>query len=120
MQVNRLTHEEMITYKFTASINDEKARDKFIKRPLKLQLVLETIELGNFSCKYRDETSKQNKHRRQPLHNSSDRDRIAFTKQIRKRRTSDTDKKNQSSRCCHVCGTLNWTPEHSCPVRKVQ
>ena len=36
--------EDIITYKFAASIN-KKARDKFIKGPLKLQLILETIEL---------------------------------------------------------------------------
>ena len=38
-----ITPEDIITYIFAASINDKKARDKFIKGPLKLQLILETI-----------------------------------------------------------------------------
>ena len=33
---------DIITYKFAASINDKKTRDKFIKGPLKLQLIMET------------------------------------------------------------------------------
>ena len=40
-----ITAEEIITYKFAATIRDKRARDKFIKGPLKIQLVLETIEL---------------------------------------------------------------------------
>ena len=43
-EFNRITPEEIITYKFAATINDTKARDTFVKGPLKLQLVLETIE----------------------------------------------------------------------------
>ena len=50
----RMTPEEIITYKFAATINDTKARDKFIKGPLKLQLVFETIELDNYNNKYSD------------------------------------------------------------------
>ena len=43
-EFNRITPEEIITYKFAATINDKKARGKFIKGPLKLLMVLETIE----------------------------------------------------------------------------
>ena len=40
---NSITPEDIIPYKFAASINDRKARDMFVKGPLKLKLVLETI-----------------------------------------------------------------------------
>ena len=46
-EFNSITPEEIITYKFAATINDKKARDKLIKGPLKLQMVLETIEQDN-------------------------------------------------------------------------
>ena len=51
-EFNSITPEEIITYKFAATINDKKARDKFIKGPLKLQMVLETIEQDNYNRKY--------------------------------------------------------------------
>ena len=51
---NRITPEEIITYKFAKTINDKKARDKFIKGLLELRIVLETIELDNYNCKYGD------------------------------------------------------------------
>ena len=44
-EFSTITPEDIITYKVAASINDKKDRDKFLKRPLKLQLILETIEL---------------------------------------------------------------------------
>ena len=40
-----ITAEEIIAYKFASTIRDKKARDKFIKGPLKIKLVLEKIEL---------------------------------------------------------------------------
>ena len=51
---NRSTPEEIITYKFPVTTNDKKARDEFIKGPLKLQMVLETIEQDNYNRKYGD------------------------------------------------------------------
>ena len=51
---NNITAEEIITYKFAATIKYKKAHDKFIKGPLKIQLVLETIELDNYNRKYGD------------------------------------------------------------------
>ena len=55
---NNVTPEEIITYKFAATIKDKRARDKFIKGPLKIQLVLETIELDNYNRKYGDKKPK--------------------------------------------------------------
>ena len=46
------TSEEIITYKFAATINDTKLREKFINGPLNLQLALETIESDNYNRKY--------------------------------------------------------------------
>ena len=64
-EINSITPEEIITYKFAkfaATINDRKARDKFIKGPLKLQMVLETIERDNYNRKYGDKkTNKKQK-----------------------------------------------------------
>ena len=53
-EFNRITLEDTITYKFAATINDRKARDKFIKGSFKLQFLLETIELDNYNRKYGD------------------------------------------------------------------
>ena len=46
-ELNTITPEDIITYKVAASLNDKKARNKFIKGPWKLQLKLEIIELDN-------------------------------------------------------------------------
>ena len=59
-EFNSITPEEIITYKFAATINDKKARDKFIKGPLKLQMVLETIEQDNYNRKYGDKKKQTN------------------------------------------------------------
>ena len=45
-EFNRITPEEVITYKFVPQSRTKKARDKFIKEPLELRTVLETIEVG--------------------------------------------------------------------------
>ena len=58
-EFSRITPEQIITYKFAAAINDKKARDKFIKGPLKLQMVLETIEQDNYNRKYGDKKPKK-------------------------------------------------------------
>ena len=49
-----ITAEEIITYKFAATIKDKRAREKFLKGPLKIQLVLDTTELDNYNRKYGD------------------------------------------------------------------
>ena len=51
---NRVTPQEIITDKFEATINDKKARYNFIKSPLELRTVLETIELDKYNRKNRD------------------------------------------------------------------
>ena len=56
-----ITAEEIITYKFAATIKDKRARDKFIKGHLKIQLVLETMELDNYYRKYGDKKPKTKK-----------------------------------------------------------
>ena len=55
--INNITAEEIITCKFAATIKDKRARDKLIKGPLKIQLILETIELDNYT--ENTETRKQ-------------------------------------------------------------
>ena len=57
---NNITAEEIITYNFAATIKNKKARDKSIKGPLKLQLVLETIEVDNYNRKYGDKKPRKN------------------------------------------------------------
>ena len=58
-ELNRKPPEEIITYKFAATINDKKARDKFIKGPLELRTVLETIALDNYNRKSCDKKQKK-------------------------------------------------------------
>ena len=55
---NNITAEEIITNKFAATIKDKRARDNFLKGPLKIQLILETNELDNYNRKYRDKKPK--------------------------------------------------------------
>ena len=100
-EFSRITPEEIITYKFAATIKDKKARDKFIIGPLKLQTVLETIEKDNYNRKYGDKKSNK-KHKKQ----------IAHTHPARKRKTTDTGKNEASYRNCHFCGKPNWSLEH--------
>ena len=61
-----ITAEEIITHKFAATIKDKRARDNFIKGPLKIQLVLETIELDNYNRKYGDKNPKPKKPKKIP------------------------------------------------------
>ena len=55
---NNITADEIITYKFAATIKDKKARDKFIKGTLKIQLVLETIDLDNYTRQIRGQKTE--------------------------------------------------------------
>ena len=70
-ELNRITPEEIITYKFAATINDKKARDKFIKGPLELRTVLETIELDNYNRKYGGDKKPRNTKSKRTSSNSS-------------------------------------------------
>ena len=62
-EFNRVTPKEIITYKFTATINDKKARDKLFKGPLELRTVLETIELDHYNREYGDKKNRKVKSR---------------------------------------------------------
>ena len=118
-EFNSITPEEIITYKFAATINDKKARDKFIKGPLKLQMVLETIEQDNYNRKNGDK--KANKRpRKVKLESSSSEEQVAHTQPIRKQKTAETWKKKIPNRNCRFCGKPNWSMEHICPARRAQ
>ena len=56
-----ITAEEIIAYKFASTIRDKRARDKSMKGPLKIKLVLETIELNNYNRKHGYKKSKPKK-----------------------------------------------------------
>ena len=118
-EFNRFTPEEIITYKFAATINDKKARDKLIKGPLKLQMVLETIEQDNYNRKYGDKKPNK-KHRKLPSDSSSSEEQVAHTQPARKRKMTEIGKKKLSNRNCHFCSKPNWSLEHICPARRAQ
>ena len=103
-EFNSITPEEIITYKFAATINDKKARDNFIKGPLKLQMVLQTIEQDNYNRKYGDKKPTNKKHQRLPSDSSSSEEQFAYTHPARKRETTETGKKKSSNRNSHICG----------------
>ena len=115
-----ITAEEIITYKFAATIKDKRARDKFIKGPLKIQLVLETIELDNYNRKYGDKKPKTKKAKKDSSSSSTSTDLIGHTNQSRKRRTQFNDKKKLTNKNCRFCGKPNWSMEHICPARRAQ
>ena len=61
-EFNSITPEEIITYKFAATIKDKKAQEKLIKGPLKLQMVLETIASNKTITTANTETKRQTKN----------------------------------------------------------
>ena len=115
-----ITAEEIITYKFAATIKDKRAREKFIKGPLKIQLVLETIELDNYNRKYGDKKSKTKKAKKESTSSSTSTELIGHTNQSRNRRTQLNDKRKLSNKNCRFCGKPNWSMEHICPARRAQ
>ena len=117
-EFNTITPEDIITYKFAASINDKKARDKFNKRPLKLQLILETIELDNYNRKYGNKQNKTKRQRRNSSESTSEDEQVGYTKPGTKKKATFTGKKKTTERNCHFCGKANWTPEHICRFGK--
>ena len=119
-EFNRITPEEIMTYKFAATIKDKKARDKIIEGPLELRTVLETIELDSYNQKYGDKKPRNKKSKRTFSNSFYNGEQVAFTKPVRKRRPLDTERKKPPTRNCHFCGKPNWTPEHLCPTRKSQ
>ena len=107
-EFGNITPEVIITYKFAASINDKKARDKFIKGPLKLQLVLETIELDNYNRKYKP--SHSNRQRKNSSENTSEDEQVGYTKPAAKRKNTFAGKKKNSEQNCHFCGKQTGHP----------
>ena len=118
-EFNSITPEEIITYKFAATINAKKARDKSIKGPLKLQMILETIEQDNYNRKYGDKKTNR-KHRKLNLESSPSEEQVVYTHPTRKRKIAETGKKKMPNRNCHFCGKPNWSLEHVCPARRAQ
>ena len=117
---DNITAEEIITYKFAATIKDKRARDKFMKGPLKIQLVLDTIELDNYNQKYGDKKAKNKKARKDSSNSSTSTELIGHIRQPRKRKINFNEKKNFPNRDCRFCGKPNWSMEHICPARKAQ
>ena len=116
-EFNSITPEEIITYKVAATINDKKTQDKFIKGPLKLQVVLETIEQDNYNRKYGDKKTNK-KHRKLHLESSKSGEQVAYTHPERKRKIAETGKKKMPNRNCHFCGKPNWSLKHFRPARR--
>ena len=117
---NNVTQEEIITYKFAATIKDKKARGNFIKGPLKIQLVLETIELDNYNRKYGDKKLKIKKAKRDSTSSSTSSEQVGHTNQLRKRKTHFNEKRKTSNKNCRFSGKPNWSMEHVCPARRSQ
>ena len=68
------SHPKKSLTKLQPQKNDAKVQDKFIKRPLKIQMVLETIELDNYNRNYGDKNPKiksKGKHHRAVPQNKS-------------------------------------------------
>ena len=119
-EFNTITPEDIISYKFAATINDKKARDKFIKGPLKLSLILETIELDNYNRKYGDKQTTYKRQRKNSSESTSDEEQVGYTKPATRKKATFTAKKRNTERNCHFCGKSNWTPDHTCPARKAK
>ena len=117
---NNITLEEIITYKFAATIKDKRARDKFIKGPLKIQLVLGTIELDNYNRKYGDKKPKIKKARKDFTNSSTSSELIGHINQTRKQKPQFNEKQRFLNRNCCFCGKPNWSLGHICPARKAQ
>ena len=117
---NNITAEEIITYKFAATIKDKRAHDEFIKVSLKIQLVLESIELDNYNRKYEDKNPKIKKARKDSTNSSTSYELIGHTNQTRTQKPQFNEKKKFSNRNCCFCGKPNWSLEHICPAQTAQ
>ena len=98
----------------------KKARDKFKKGPLKIQLVLETIELDNYNRKNGDEKLRNKEPRKDSTNTSSEDEQIGHTNQTRKRKPTFLEKRKFSNRNCRFWRKPNWSLEHICPARRSQ
>ena len=117
---NNITAEEIITYKFAVTIQDKKARDKFIKGTPKIQLILETIELDNYNTGKTGENTEKQKPRKVSTNSSSEEEQIGHTNLTRKRKPTFKEQINFSIRNCRFCRKPNLSLEHICPARRAQ
>ena len=109
---------EIITYQFAATIKDKKARDRFKGGPLKIQLVLETIEIDNYNRKYGDTKprNKKPKKTQQTVHRETNR----LDTPIKHRTKNQLLTKREKYSNCRFGGKPNWTLEHICPALRSQ
>ena len=119
-EFERITPEEIITYKFASSIRDKKAKEKFIKGPLNIQLVRETIEKDNYDRKYGDKPKKKTRESSTSDSLEENNEQISHTKHNKRTRFNKAQEKNNKPKNCRFCGRNNWTPEHNCPARNSQ
>ena len=119
-ELSTFTPEDIITYKFAASINDKKARDKFIKGPLNLQLILKTIALDNYNRKDGDKQTKIKRQRKNSSESTLEDKQVGYTKHETKKKATFTGKKKTTEQNIHFFGKANWTPDHICPARKAK
>ena len=101
-------------------LKTKKAQDKFKKGPLKLQMVLETIEQDNYNRKYEDKKTNKKHRKLKQLESLSSEEQVAHTHPTRKRKIAEMGKKKLPNRNCHFCGKPNWSLEHICPARRSQ
>ena len=87
---------------------------------MKIQLVLETIELDNYNRKYGDKKPKIKNARNDSTSSSTSSELIGHTNQTRKRKPQVNEKKKFSNPNCRFCGKPNWSLQHICLVRKAQ
>ena len=109
-EFNRITTEKIITYEIAATIKDTKTRDKFINGLLKLQLVLENIELDDYNRKYGDTKFKiRKKENRQPTQSQyGRRDRMTPTRRSKIFETAKFAENHTGHRNIHA-----WHGMHS-------
>ena len=107
---NSITDEEIITYKFEATIKDKKPCDKFIKSPLKIEMVLETIEQDNHNHKDGDKKPRYKKPRKdsQTVHQKMNRSDTP-TKHDNQSQFCPTRKKSQTGICASAANKIrHW------------
>ena len=107
---NTITPEDIITYNIAASMNDKKARDKFIKGPLKLQLILETIELDYCNRKYGDKQTKSKRQRKNSPESTSEDEHVRCSKPVPKKKATFSNKKKIPELNCSSTGKQTGRP----------
>ena len=110
MRIHRITPKDITTYKFSATINDTKSRDQFIKGPLKLQTVLETIELDSYNHKNGEKNPRSRKQKRISLDSSANRSQVAPNQHGNGKHLKPTTRKYRSETVTFAVNqTGQWT-----------